>query len=541
MRRIAYRILCLTLALLLALPCVAFAADAPAITLSSCPSSAFRDPYSGEVVNKGAGTKAVCGQHTYVFPGLVNQTRARDLVARSEAVFAHLAGYGMTDRPLTIYTAATPYTPRVSGDQLYLGLSCFNSMDYVTALTQLAFGTDVVYGLLYALSRETATALGLSVEELPDIADALPAFEGDGLLYADMNYACFTLPYTDAAMQSNVKALAWDFFHALTREEQVFLLTNYANEAFYPRLNEHLASHSLPMRQNASLWGYSFFGGGPAINVCWESPYASFAVFRSYDDLLDPQWYGRKEEPLTSSYADLLYWVERFEGTLGWLHARFAPYIDFRKPAIFFDSANTGSVGSYTTFNLYGYYMHNTHTIHIGSCEIVDHEYVHALTIPSAVNANMNEVLAYTYGVLVPEEWSRDLYEVTWDYAQRSDRSSDRYDPDWFSIRLLATIHLGHMPDLYDLSDMLVLMDVATLHGGHTTYANLREERNITADVRAAKISFYHYLMRTWGEGEAILAILQDDPATRLGFTWEGLVENWIAWLKTTYGDPALK
>lgn len=538
MRRTIHRLLCLALALMLTLSCTAHAAEAPAITFSNCPSTAFRDPYTGELWNKGAGTRAVCGQHTYILPALLNQTISADYIRQAEAVFAQLGVYGVPDRPLTIYLISTAYPARVNGDTLYLSLSAFRSMEYVTALTQLYFGAHIVHGLLWAVSWDAAQALGIAVEEVPAIEAALPAFRGENIAYADMNYACFTAPYTDEAMQQNVKALALDFFSTLTMEERISLLTDYTNEHFYRRLNQYLSEHQLPLRQNAQIWGVSFHSGGPTIAVCWESSYASFAVSRTYDDLWDCEWYGTEEEPLVSSYADLVYWVEAFEEMLSHLQGTFAPYIDFRKPLIIFDSDSIGVMASYHAWYTYGYYLPQSHTIYTGACDVVNHEYVHALVSGSSVNGNMNEILAYTYSTTgMPWEWSYDLFNLAYDYEDRVYRYSENYDKDWASLRLLARIHLGHEPDFFSVDDLLVMIDIVTLHRGHATSANLHEANSHTMDMKGAKISYWHYLVRTYGEDAALRAALSDDPVTHLGADWDTLATAWIAWLQETYGE----
>lgn len=543
MRHFLTRTLCLALALLTLLTGQAFAADMPAITVTNAPSAAFRDPYLGEVVNKGAGVKAVCGQHTYVFPGLVTQERAKAFVAQAEAALAALSLYGGADRPLTIHLTSAAYPIRVDGDHLYMALSAFRSMDYVTALAQLWFGPHVVYGLLYAASCEAAAALGIGVEEVPAAADALPAFaDPDGLPYADMNYACFIGPYASADMQANVRSLARDFFASLSHEERVTLLTDYSAEAFYARLNVYLASHGLPQRENAQLWGVSFHGGGQGMAVCWESEWASFAVASGYEDLYGGWWYGRREKPLVSSYADLIYWVEHFEGMLSWLVDRFGPYITFRKPLIIFDSDRVGVMAPYEAHYTMGYYLHREHTIHTGACEIVDHEFIHALIVHEGVNMNLNEIIAYTYSTtIIPQGWSGDLSIFTEDYAARSDPASGMYDPEWGVLLLLARQALGHWPDYSNPDDMLVMIDLVTCYRVPQKEAYLHADHSADVDMKGAKISFWHYLLRTYGEPAALTAALSDDPLTHLGRSWDALATEWSAWLLETYPLPAAK
>lgn len=541
MRCTACRFLCLTLALLMLLPGVALAGDTPAITFSSYPSTVFRDPYTDGLIGKGAGTKAVCGQHTYILPGLLNEQIGRDYILRAEGVFKLLAAYGGTDRPMTIHLISGAYPARVDGSTLYISLSDFRSPAYITLLTQLYFGREVVYGLIYAVSCEAAAALGLAVEDVPDADAALPAFRGEGILYADMNYACFTAPYTDEAMQVNVKALARDFFASLTAEERTDLLTHYTNEAFYRRLNQYLREKKLPLRQNAQLWGISFFFGGMDVAVGWESAYASFAVCRTYEDLCEPGWYGTQEEPLVSSYADLIGWVVSLEEMLAHLQGVFAPYIDFDKPLIIFDSENVGVMASYHSYYTYGYYLPGDHTIRTGAIDVLPHEYIHALAGKTSVNLNMTEVLAYSYSTTgMPAAWSYSLRNMAYDYEMRQNPFSSNYDSGWAALRLLARVHLGHEPDYHNAADMQALIDVVTFHRGHASYSNLTAANSATFDMKGAKISFWHYLLRTYGEDAALRAALTDDPESLLGSSWTQLCDGWILWLQETYGRGTL-
>lgn len=535
MRHIPSRLICLTLALLALLAPCAANADSADIVFRSRPSVAFRDPYSLEIYNKGAGRTAVCGQHTYSMPELVQESIAQDYIGKAETVLEALADLGAVDRPLTIHLSTASLTPRVEDDTLYISMQDFRSMAYVTALTQLAFGVQVNYGLVYAVSCDVAAALGLSVEEALPLDSALPAFRGDGILYADMNYACFIAPYTDEQMQACVKALARDFASTLTAEEKRALLTGYTNEQFYRRLNQYLLAHNLPLRRNQSLWNVSFYSGGPTVHLCWETDLARFAVDCEFEDFYGADWYAT-EEPLVSSYADLIYWVEHFDGMLSFLQARFAPFVIAEKPLIIFDTDNTGLLASYHAYYTDGYYDPKTHTIRAGACEVVDHEYVHALVADTSVNEDMNEVLAYSYAnVWTTPDWSYDLYDFSYEYAWRSDKSYEGYDPDWSSLQLTAVKHLGHMPDYFELEDVLVMIDIVTSRRGHATAANLTANYCHTIDMQGAKISYWRYLVSTYGEDAALRAALTDDPLTHLNADWDTLTSNWITWLTTTY------
>lgn len=537
MRCTISRMLCLTLALLCLLPC-ASASDSPVIVFSSCPSTAFRDPFTQELYGRGAGLTAICGQHRYILPGMLTEDAARDYISRAEAALAALSAYGAADRPLTLHLTSSPYACRVEGDTLYMGLKAFQSMDYVTALAQLVFGREVNYGLLYAVSCEVSAQLGLPVEEVPAIGEALTAFQGEGIIYADMNYACFIAPYADERMQGCVRALARDFTATLTAGEKATLLTGYTNEQFYRQLNAYLTAHRLPLRQNAQLWSMSFYPAGPSVLLCWESDYAIFAVTPDYDDLWDAQlWYGTEGAPLVSSYADLLCWAEHFEGMLSFLQNLFAPYTDFRKPCIVFDSDNTGILAPYHAYYTDGFYLDREHTIYAGSCEVVDHEYVHALISSTSVNADMNEILAYAYSyALIPTEWSYDLYQFSYDYSSRPDKGYEGYDARWPALMQEAAKLLGHTPDCFNPDDLMVLIDLVTLRRGHADPANLTEPYSYTPDMKGAKISYWRYLLRTYGEDAALSAALSDDPLACLGADWATLERNWILWLEETYG-----
>lgn len=540
MRHIMLRLLCLTLALLTALvPCMALGeVSAEDVVFRDRPSIAFRDPYSEAIYSKGAGRTAVYGLHTYSMPALVRESMALDYIGKAEAVLQALTSYGAQDRPLTIHLSGESYDCRVDGDTLYIGLQAFRSMDYITALTQLTFGVHVNYGLLYAVSCEVAGALGAAVEEVPPIEEALPAFARDGVLYADMNYACFIAPYTDESMQACVKALARDFAATLTAEEKTAFLTDYTNEQFYRRLNQYLLARHLPMRKNQSLWNVSIYGSGPEVYLCWESDLATYAVDRDFSDLYGTEWYGT-EAPLVSSYDDLLGWIVYFDNTLCYLQGLFAPYVIAEKPLIIFDSDNTGLLSSYHAWYTYGYYTLKNHTIRAGACEVVDHEYVHALIGQTSVNEDMNEVLAYTYSTTeMPLDWSYDIYSISYDYLWRMEPDFELYDPDWASLERVAAEHLQHQVDYFNPDDMLVMIDVVTCLRGHAISANLTASNSHTIDMKGAKISFWHYLVRTYGEDAALNAALADDPAAHLGTDWDTLTAQWASWLEDTYQAP---
>ena len=534
MRRMLHRLISLLLCLALLLSMLP--ATAEEVTVTPYASAAFRDPYTAELLNKGAGSKAVCGQHTYIFPGLVSEEMARAYVAQAEAVFDLLTARGVPDRAMKVHLVAGSHPLRVDGSTLYLPLSAFRSMDYVTGLAQLCLGQETVYGLVYAVSCEVAAALGMSVEEVPAIADALPCFRGEEIIYTDMNYACFIAPYTDAAMQANVKALARDFYASLSPEEQEALLTGYTNQAFYTRLNQYLVANRLPIRQNSWLWHISFYSGGPSIAVCWETPLATFAVANGYNDIYGADWYGTDGAPLMSTYADLLMWVGNLCDMLSHLQARFSAHITFRKPLIVFDHTQTGVMAGYHDYYTNGYYLSNTHTIYTGAIEVTDHEYVHALIVHEGVNMDMNEVLAYSYTIaLMPENLSYEWYDIAYAYEMRSYATSSTYDPEWSTLTALARSTLGHWMQYYERDDLLVLMDIVTLHRGYANHASLQAAYSTTADLKAAKISYWRYLMRTYGEDTALAAALADDPVTHLGKSWEALENEWIVWLESTY------
>lgn len=531
------RLLCLLCALLLGLPCAAWAEDAaPEITFRDRASVAFRDPYSGELFNRGAGYVAQCGQHTYSATTFLRQNMAREYIAQAEAALTALMAHGAADRPLTIHLLAKPCPPRVEGDTLYMSVQAFRSQDYIVALAQLLYGVEVNYGLLYAVACQTAEGLGVAVEAVPPMEEALPAFSGSGVLYADMNYACFIAPYASAEMQKYVRALARDFAATLTPEETDAFLNDYSDEPFYSRVNAYLVAHHLPVRRNQALWGMTICSGGPEVLLRWEDDFARYAVDKNFSDLYGPDWYGTAD-PLVSDYYDLTWWLVEITDVLSYTQTRLAPYTLLRKPLIIFETETTGVISPITATCQDGYYIRASHTIHAGAMEVIDHEYVHALLSDTSANSSMHEVVSYHFAIAdASPNWSYDIYDFSYMYLSYSDPASQSYDTRWNAIAAQAASILGREADLFEPEDVLLLIDLSTLHRGFADAAYLTDVYSSSYDMQGAKVSYWRWLVRTLGESAAMQAVVTDDPVAHLGLTWDESAQQWIAWLQETYG-----
>lgn len=521
------------LLLLLVLPFSARAEGEVAFTLRK--DLSFSEPHSYSTYNQGVGSMAKVGLHTYFIPARIRENAARDYIARTEAALQALTALGAENRALNIHIVARDYPPRVEGNALYLGESSFASAEYVTGLVKLVFGNGVNYGLVYGVSCEIAATLGLPLEEALPLDAALSALSGEANIYLDLNYACFIAPYADEAMQANVRAVARAFVSSLTTEEKSALLTGYSDAAFYARLNQFLTAHGRPAREDQSMWGVAFHGGGIDIRLCWETELAVYAVDNTFQDLVDAETWSRfgAKDPLNSDYADLRRWVQIFEDHISRLQTKFAPYTEPVRPVILFEAYSFAShkKGSYNA-----YYRDSEKTAHIRTVDSVGHEYIHAMLYTTHTNWDMHEMVAYYYSEIVVPSILRVDYSYWMDsFRSYEDPESESYRDYWSALKGRAAAILGHTPDYAVTEDLICMMDLYVYTQGIAD-ADVLDKDVINPARLCAKFSWWRYTSTVYGEDALLRAATENMPEVHLGKSWAEIVTEWLAWLETTYG-----
>ncbi len=523
----------LLLLVLLLLPLKA-QAEEPPFTLRK--DIGFDEPYSTSRYNQGIGSMAKIGLHTYYIPARLREDTARACITQAEAAMTALFSCGAEDRAVSICLVAQDYPPRAEGNSLYIGVPSFAGMAYITGLSKLLFGNSANYGLLYGVSCGIAAELGIPLEEPLPLETALFALSGENSIYLDMNYACFIAPYAEEALQASVRTVARAFASSLTAEEKARLLTDYSDEAFYTRLNQFLTAHGQPAREDQSLWGIAFHGGGIDIRLCWESELAVYAVDDGFRDFGGAQWQERfgRDAPLNSGYADLRDWVLIFEDILRQLQGKFAPYTEPVRPVILFESDSL-TFQNHSSFNAY-YMEPPENTAHIGTVESVGHEYIHAMLCTADTNWDMHEMVAYYYSEIAAPAYPE--FKYSWwveSFGARDEPGAYNYRGYWSTLEAWAAALLGHTPDYAVPQDLLCMMDLYVYTQGIAD-ANVLDKDVINVDRLCAKFSWWRYISEAYGEDALLRAATENMPEIHLHQTWSDAVQEWLSWLDMTYG-----
>lgn len=493
---------------------------------------AFSEPYGYGLVNNGPACHAVVNGHTYYFLKTVKPETRADIIGKTEAALTALQAFGAQDAAYTIHVVRGAYEPRVDGTTLYIGTACYSSGAYVTGTAELCFGEGLPYGLLYGVSCEAAESLGWEAGAYVPLADALNAMTGDDRIYLDLNYACFIPPYTDDAMQANVRTVARAFAAFLTRGEKAALLTAYTDEAFADARSRFLVANGHAPYDGSELHGVAFHGGGDgSVRLRWDTVDARYVLDDGFED------FSREsigESPLNGNYGGLRSRILQFREILRYLQADLSPLSVREAPTIWLETSSGVYKSGYNRLIAAAYYESGKNIIHLGTVDSLAHEYAHAMLDGYTTELVIEEALLYYYcNILLPDH-------VNPMFAYIADAVAANDNPEFAAFIEKLSTHLGHPVDFYDREDQLAIDDAQLVQSGmatrRTLFIDTMDNKHSGYDT-AARYSFMHYLMGQHGRDAVIRAVAENAPAQLGGASWEALADQWSEHLNAAYGS----
>lgn len=388
----------------------------------------------------------------------------------------------------------------IEGNTLFLNPQDWISVDYATKVLLAASGQCSHYGLAYGYASLLCDRFGWGKSN----AEAF-AIAGDVEVY-DLNYLCFDARFTSEADVSTAKSVSMDFvldcMDKLGEESLQQLLldsdTTVGMEHVASTLNTYYEANN--QRIDVSTIRYGF--GGVSNDYIVSTDRGIFYICKDWIDHSIDYNSEVSANFLHEAYSDIRNYFTINLKQMAQYQALFglASYDD-NLTVIFTNTRTSGGASEYRL---------NGHTIYLTSIMDLMHEYIHALTIPSAVRDLDN--------------WEKEgfttYFSVWYDFYSR-----DFLNNDYNSSSTLAPLRekLGRPLDVVtDNADVL----------NYVVFTKNWFDSNMNYWAGA---SFVGYLVNQYGLESVIQYIYgTGEPLSKPITT---LTKDWIEFLQITYKD----
>ncbi len=459
---------------------------------------------------------------TYHFGSKLDKDLRPEIVAECDRVIAYLQGiHPNQEAQLTVCFKEGDYAPRVLDHTLYIGLNQYKTQDMAIGLTQMFFGHDVNYGIVYACGLETARAFGYEAEEAPaTLQEALTLYD-QAPEYLDLNYACFRTEYANQKYLKLVKTMAIHFYSWLTAQGKLDLLSDYSDAKYCQYLSQFLTENGKGPYDNSDLGETIFYYGGPAVRIVWENEDGIFYV--NYEYKVQYQEAHFPGDMLKMTYKQLRQLVvdyqlqaDYIEGILGHLENEDSR-VDIRFTERFVSQMYTAA--QYTEYyNL----------IEMFAAGPFLHEYTHYLLRDTEIDLWLNELLAYYFGYhpvssQLSYQWEDEITRFKYTATENPYLNAES-----LLIKVLKD-NLDHPLDWSDPADFEYVISAYVV--ATQSYQELTNPNG----GGYGKYSFMSWLMAKAGQEATIDAIMNGTPVSTFGKTWDQLRADWEAELRAEY------
>lgn len=469
--------------------------------------------------SKELGTCAVAENVTYYFAAELEQEKVESYIRQTNAIIEKIEDEaGIEGENYEIYVCNVEYVPTTKEKILYTSYLDFETLDYVSGITQLVLGNHINYGLIYGYSASIADDLGYDISRM-DLKEAFVVRQGHPQ-YLDLNYACFLEHFVAAEDIGKLKEIAVSYYEYLENEKCTDVLFDYTNEKHRNAFNDFLKVSGEKDYNNPEMDVLTFRSGGNSQTVVWEDPYSVFYMEKDFTvKALRPY---EKEDMLNSGYENLRKLALIYVDEGNWISEKVLSYErEIVKVDTFFTKDEY-----YRNLTHYGTYDYTNNQIRVYRYDSYLHEYVHALFLENKRGDWQQECIAYYFGT---HHENPTGYEI--------------------SLRSLEDEFLKENTELNPVSTAFIQNVERRL--GHVVEYSVQEDfmyksnanavfRNKLDDLKVElggveKLAFTQYLVSIYGEEVVINALMKDDANTYLGMDWDFLIEQWEEYLNTEF------
>lgn len=465
--------------------------------------------------SKELGTCAVAEHVTYYFAAELEQEKLEPYIRQTNAIIEMIeADAGIEGEKYEIYVCNVEYVPTIEEKILYTSYQDFESLDYVTGITQLVIGNHINYGLIYGYSASIADDLGYDVSRM-DLEEAF-AVRQEHPQYLDLNYACFLEHFVAAEDIEKLKEIAASYYEYLETEKCTDILFDYTSEKHRNAFNDFLQMNGENDYHNPEMDALTFRSGGNSLTVVWENPYSVFHMEKDFMvKVLRPY---EKADMLNSGYENFRKLALIYTEEGNWISEKALPYeLEIVKVDTFFTKDEY-----YRNLTHYGIYDYTHNQIRVYRYDSYLHEYVHALFMGNKRGNWQQECIAYYFGT---------HYENPTEYEISLRNAEDEFlkeNPEWnpVSTAFIQNVErkIGHAIDYSVQEDFMYKSNALAVF--RRKLDDLKEELG-----GREKLAFTQYLVSIYGEENTINALMKDDANTYLGKDWDSLIEQWKEYL----------
>lgn len=481
----------------------------------------FGELYGNTYDSKRSVTTEYNGVTYHFTTNLDEQARLEIILECDKVIEFLLSCHPQWEPQLTVCFRKGDYIPRVLDHTLYIGTNQFKTEAFAVGLSQMVFGHDVNYGLVYAQGLKVAQAFNYKFQ-VPDCSlnDALIICERSPI-FLDMNYACFLSEYADQNTIQKVKALATHFYDWLDSNSKLDLLTDYTDKKYCTYLSEFLVANGKNTYDNSDLNETIFYYGGPALRLVWENEDATYYV--NYDFKVQYQESHFPADMLKSGYANLRQLVVDYQVQIDYIESILGKY----------ESENSRVDVQFTERFVSEMYTAAQYTEYFNLIEMFSagpflHEYSHYLLRDTEIQTWMNELICYYFGYdPVNPQLSYQWEDLVTQFKQISAENPNA-NVEAYLMQVLKD-HLGRTIQWDDQNDFNYIISawvVAT-----KAYPDLTNPNG----GGYCKYSFMSYLIEKAGQQETLDAITGNTPLETFGADWETLIADWEATLRAEY------
>lgn len=430
----------------------------------------------------------------YFEPSIKNEDREACIEATDKVLSSH--PLNLTPE-IYIFSQSRYGYKYISDHKLYCSIQDWESVDYIIDVLLVAYGRSAHYGTVYGYANYLARSFEWeSVEgrfSNPSLRDVM-----------DLNYLCFDEDFVTSMDIISARKIACDFVDLYINshgEESVRELLASHDEAL-DKLSAYYKNNGISYAPSSIQYGY----GGATYDYLVYSDYGTFCISKDWVDT------NAEYNPLIS---------------VGFLHSNYAD------TKAFFET-NIKQMKQYQElFNLddynndldiiftrpisaskYSFYQSVNHRIYVYNVDSLMHEYIHALTMPSASMESWQ-----TEGFARYFSYYYDFYGIAF-LNQDYNNTSNTYATKWVH-EYLATINrpIDMAKDYRELENVAV-------------YSRSYADPNANY---VAGSSFVQYLVKQYGE-EAVINHIYGDGES-LPKSYDELVDEWNAFIESNYSD----
>lgn len=432
----------------------------------------------------------------YYFTSNITDSERRSCVEATEQIL----GEFVTLEELPTICVLEIEDSYISDHTLYLSPQDWCSIDFTTKVLLAASGQCSHYGLAYGYANMLCDRFGWSGSSLGKFATT-----DESAIY-DLNYLCFDNDFSSESNIATAKSVSADFVITYISEvgEDIFqhMLLDSDTTTGMENVANALSNYCEKNGQIVEISTVRYGFGGVSNDYIVSSDYALFYVCKDWTDQSAEYNSGISKNFLHEKYQDVRdFFIINLEQMRQYQELFALNSYDNDLTIIFTNSTTHGNVSMY--------YL-SGHIIYLKSIMDFTHEYIHSLTIPSAISDLDN--------------WSSEglaTYFAGWyDFYSR-----DFLNHDYNSASYLEPLRtkLGRPLDVVSDND-----EILNYTAHYEDYVD--PNKNYLSGA-----SFVSYLVDQYGVDNVVQYLFGSGEPLPKSYT--GLVNDWLEYLDDAYED----